>query len=343
MRFSTATSPHVPPVNETGQVMRQVIYALLPAIAAEVWYFGWGILINVTLATLFALSFEALALRLRKRPVLPVLNDYSAVVTALLLGMALPPLAAWWVTATAVFFAIIIAKHLYGGLGYNPFNPAMVGYVVVLISFPRELTAWLPPEMLAETRLGLFDTLAYILGGHLPDGLTLDALTMATPLDSVKTQLGMNQTLHEIHDSPLFGTFGGRGWEWVGNWVALGGLWLVYRRIVPWQVPVGMLGALLFCALPFYLIDPDTYPSPMFHLFSGGAMLGAFFIATDPVSGATTPRGRLLFGIGVGVLVYVIRTWGGYPDGVAFAVLLMNMTAPTLDYYTRPRVYGEDG
>ncbi|HYQ72116.1 MAG TPA: RnfABCDGE type electron transport complex subunit D, partial [Gammaproteobacteria bacterium] len=221
-------------------------------------------------------------------------------------------------------------------LGYNPFNPAMAGYVVLLISFPRELSLW--PD--TGRILDLQQTLQLVFSGTLPDTLSLDAITMATPLDVVKTRLGLSETLTEIQESATFGSFAGVGWEWINLWFLLGGLWLIQQRIIKWQIPAGMLAGLSLTALLFYLLNPDVYASPLFHSFSGAAMLGAFFIATDPVSASTTPRGRLYFGFGIGVLTYVIRTWGGYPDGVAFAVLLMNMAAPTIDYYTRPHVFG---
>ncbi len=281
-------------------------------------------------------------LALRGRPVVATVSDSSAVLTGVLLALALPPLAPAWLPVVGALFAIVVAKQLYGGLGYNPFNPAMVGYVVLLISFPREMTQWSAPNGLDITQLGFTETLAWSLNGVLPAAITLDAITLATPLDSVKTSLGLGQMLSEITATPKFGAFGGHGWEWINVAYLLGGLYLIYRRLIDWRIPVGMLSALFIIALVFHGSDTDAFPAPLFHLFSGAAMLGAFFIATDPVSASTTPRGRLLFGAGIGVIVYVIRTWGGYPDGVAFAVLLMNMAAPTLDHYTKPRVFGQD-
>jgi electron transport complex protein RnfD len=340
MQFRTASPSHIHGPHTVTAVMGQVLVALLPGIAAYVYYFGWGLLINIVIASSSALAAEALVLRWRGRPLRPHLMDGSAVVTAVLLALALPPLSPWWLTAIGATFALVFGKHLYGGLGHNPFNPAMLGYVVLLISFPREMTAWLPPEMLNPHPLGPLQTLSAILTGHLPAGLTLDSLTMATPLDTVRTQLGLEKTLGEIHSSPLFGDFGGKGWEWLGNWFFLGGIWLLVRKVITWQVPTAMLGTLLVVSGVFFLLDPDTHPSPLFHIFGGAAILGAFFIATDPVSGCSTPRGQLVFGAGVGLLTYLIRTWGGYPDGVAFAVLLMNMAAPTIDRYTQPRVFG---
>jgi Na+-translocating ferredoxin:NAD+ oxidoreductase subunit D len=341
MLFRTHSSPHMAPAHDVGRLMRQVLYALVPGTLAMTWYFGWGVLVNVVLAVGLAIAFEALILLMRKRPVFPTLGDYSAVVTGWLFALALPPLTPWWVTLVGIGFAIVVAKHLYGGLGFNPFNPAMVGYVVVLLSFPREMTLWLPPMGLAEHSIGPLDALAAIFLGRLPPGLTWDVITTATPLDLMKTELAMNRTVSEIRAHPLFGDFSGHGWEWIGNWFLLGGIWLLFRRVISWHIPVAVLGSLALTAGMFWILDPDAYASPAFHVFSGAAILGAFFIATDPVSASTTPRGRIVYGIGIGVLIYVIRTWGGYPDAVAFAVVLMNMAAPTIDHYTQPRVFGQ--
>jgi len=342
MQFKTVSSPHLGPSNDVGKMMRQVLYALVPGILAASWYFGWGVLINIALASLFAVGLEALTMKLRSRPIKPALSDYSAVVTAWLLALTLPQLSPWWLVLVGVFFAIVVAKHLYGGLGYNPFNPAMVGYVVLLISFPSYMTAWLTPIPLAEeASLGFIDSLLTIFSGHPPAAENLDAFTMATPLDTIKTGLRLSQTLSEIKGEPLFGSLGGIGWEWINNWFALGGIWLLYKRIIPWQIPLALLLGLGIPAAIFSLSNPDHFATPTFHIFAGGAMLGAFFIATDPVSGATTARGRFIFGVGVGLLTYVIRTWGGYPDGIAFGVLLMNMAAPMISYYTQPRVFGK--
>jgi electron transport complex protein RnfD len=340
MNFRTASSPHGHAVASVSEIMRRVLYALVPGVVAYVFFFGWGIVINITIASAAALASEAAVLSLRQRPLQPSLGDASAVVTAVLLALALPPLAPWWLTTLGAAFAIVFAKHLYGGLGYNPFNPAMVGYVVLLISFPREMTAWLPPTLLSTHPLGFFETLSAIITGDLPPGLTLDAVTMATPLDVMKTQLALDHTVSEVRASPLFGDFAGKGWEWMGNLFFLGGLWLIYQRVITWHIPVAMLGSLFAMALVFALGDPDGHPSAMFHLFSGATILGAFFIATDPVTASTTPRGRLIYGAGIGLLTYIIRTWGGYPDGVAFAVLLMNSAVPLIDHYTQPRVFG---
>jgi len=334
--------PHLRPATSVSRVMGEVLLALVPATVAYVWYFGPGILVNMMVAVTVAVAAEAAVLAARGRPVTSGLGDLSAIVTAVLLAFALPPLTPWWVTATGAAFAIVFAKQLYGGLGYNPFNPAMVGYVVLLISFPAEMTRWLPPGGfgLAAERPDLMGTLGYVFTGELSPPLIWDAIAGATPLDQVKTELGLARTVEEIRAGPLYGDFGARGWEWVNNYVAIGGLWLLYRKVIRWQIPVAMLAAVIVASTAFYLLEPGNYPPPSFHVFSGATMIGAFFIATDPVSAATSERGRLIYGAGIGLLTYVIRTWGGYPDGVAFAVLLMNMAVPAIDRYTVPRAYG---
>lgn len=340
MQLHTPSSPHIHSGSHVGALMRQVLLALLPAIGVYIWCFGWGVLINIVLATLVAVSCEALMLKLRERPIMPFLNDYSAVLTAWLLAIALPPYAPWWLTVIGVAFAMIFAKHIYGGLGYNPFNPAMVGYVLLLISFPKEMTSWGAPLTLIDQAPSFGEALQLILHGH-PSASAADAITMATPLDHLKTELKLDHTVAGImSSSAIYDSIGGTGWQWVNLAIFAGGLWMMYRKIIGWQIPVGILGTLAVISGLFYLIDPQHYASPLFHLLTGATMLGAFFIATDPVSASTTPRGRLYYGIGIGVLIYVIRAWGGYPDGVAFAVLLMNIAAPTLDQHTQPKVFG---
>jgi electron transport complex protein RnfD len=344
MKFKTASSPHSIPMNSVQSVMFQVLLAMIPGVIATIHFFGWGVLINMTLACIVALLCEAVMLKIRKRPLKIYLTDGSALVTAVLLALALPQLAPWWLTTIAVAFAIIVAKHLYGGLGFNPFNPAMVGYVVAIISFPKEMTQWVPPLLEGYVNLDFTQTLQVIFTGVIPDGLGWDTISMATPLDTMKTQLGLELSISEIEShpvyGPMFGAVGGVGWEWINGLYLVGGLWLASRGIIDWRIPAGVIGALFLLSNSFALYDYASFTPPTFHLFSGGIMLGAFFIATDPVSAATTPRGRWLFGLGIGFFIFVIRTWGGYPDGIAFAVLLMNMTAPLLDYYTMPRAYG---
>ena len=338
MRFPLAAPPHLPPSNSVSRIMLNVLAALVPGVLALVWQFGPGVLVQIPLALVTAWIAESGVLMLRKRNIFPVLMDGSAAVTAVLLAVSLPPLVPWWATVFGVSFAIVFGKQLYGGLGYNPFNPAMVGYAVLLISFPRQMTAWLPPLEMASTALSFSDTVSIIFHPH--NALSFDGLTQATPLDLLKTQLGMETHLDEIQSAGVFGGLSGKGWQWVNMGYMVGGLWLLRSGKIDWRIPLSFLSALYLIAMFFFLYDSSLYPSPLFHWFSGASMLGAFFIATDPVTAATTPRGRLIYGALIGLLVYVIRSWGGYPDGLAFAVLLMNFAAPTIDHYTRPRVYG---
>tara|TARA_R110002167_G_scaffold30636_1_gene101195 strand:+ start:6248 stop:7285 length:1038 start_codon:yes stop_codon:yes gene_type:complete len=328
------SSPHAQKPGDAGQVMRQVILAALPGLAALCYYFGWGPLINVLLASSLALLFEAAVIKLRQRPLRFYLGDYSAILTALLLALALPPFTPWWITAIGIFFAIVIAKQLYGGLGQNPFNPAMIAYALLLISFPVEMTRWSAPASLSAAALpGFGDTLAIIFGQlQLPD-----AITMATPLDTFKHKGGL--TAEELwSQSVLLNSL--EPWQGVSLAYLAGGIYLLIRKVYTWHIPGAMLLSLFIISGLFYGADPSNFASPVFHLSVGATFLGAFFIATDPVTAATSNKGKLIFGASIGVLVYLIRTWGNYPDAIAFAILLMNLSAPFLDYYSRPRTFG---
>ncbi|MCX7186415.1 MAG: electron transport complex subunit RsxD [Methylophilales bacterium] len=333
-------SPYIVDAPSVTSIMFKVLLALLPGIAAYVWVYGGGILVTLTLATITAVAAEAALLKLRQRPVKPYLFDMSAVVTAWLLALALPPIAPWWLIVVGTFFAIVIAKQLYGGLGYNPFNPAMVGYAVLLISFPLIMTKWPAPLSLAQAPLSFLDQLHYIFSQALPSDIKVDAITSATPLDYLKTQLMLKHEVASIREAPVFGVMGATGGEVVTGAYLLGGLYLLQQRIITWHLPTAFLAALGLISLGFYISNPLQFADPLFHLMSGASMLCAFFIITDPVSGPTTPRGKLYFAGGIGILTYLIRVYGGYPDGVAFAVLLMNMCVPLIDATTQPRVFG---
>lgn len=340
MAFITASSPHRHSGSTTKKVMLNVVLASVPGLIALTLFFGFGSITNVLFACGFCVGFEALILRLRKRNVQFYLNDFSAVVTAILIGLAIPPFAPWWLIAAGSFFAIVIAKQLYGGLGYNLFNPAMIAYVVLLISFPIEMTQWLNPTGLVGNGVSLTDGLSQaLLNTPLAQ---IDGYTGATPLDLIKQNTSVLIKDFYIQE-PVFaqGKWAGAGWEWVNVAFLAGGVYLLYKKIFTWHAPLGMLGSLFVLSVCFYDGGSSTSAgSPLFHLLSGGTMLGAFFIITDPVSSATSNLGRLVFGICIGVLVYIIRVWGNYPDAVAFAVLLMNFAAPFIDYYTIPRTYG---
>lgn len=343
MAFIRVTSPHARTADTTSNVMQWVMLATLPGFIALSYFFGWGTFINLVIASITAIACEALVLKIRRRPVLFYIKDCSALVTAVLLGLALPPYAPWWLVVIGSATAIILAKQLYGGLGFNPFNPAMVGYVVLLISFPVEMTRWaLPHNLITENNSlpSLLESLSVVFGSA--STIAVDAFTGATPLDLFKSQQGL--LTEQIYAAqPLFSqaSLAGVGWEWVNLGFLLGGAFLLYKKVYTWHAPVSMLVALGVMSLLFYDGgSSQSGGSPLLHLLSGGTMLGAFFIITDPVSSATSNKGRIIFGAGIGILIYVIRIWGNYPDAVAFAVLLMNFAAPFIDYYTLPRTYG---
>jgi Na+-translocating ferredoxin:NAD+ oxidoreductase subunit D len=343
MILARSSSPHGHAPLDTGKIMRLVLLATLPGLLALTWYFGWGSLINVVLASVVALTTEAVIVAIRKRPVLFYLRDNSALVTACLLGLALPPLAPWWLVVIGTFFAIAIAKHLYGGMGFNPFNPAMVGYVVLLISFPVQMTTWITPRELLPGNVslpGLWESLQIVF--PLLGNPAVDGFTGATPLDSFKQYNGL--LVEQIYRlQPLFSEaeLASVGWEWVNLGFLAGGLWLLYMRVFTWHAPVAMLGSLALMSALFYGGGSSTSGGPpLMHLLSGATMLGAFFIVTDPVTSAASNLGKLIYGACIGVLIYIIRVWGNYPDAVAFAVLLMNLAAPLIDNYTLPRTYG---
>ena len=330
------TPPYLTQNISVRRVMLQVLAALLPGIVVYIWLLGPVVLAQIAIATATALVAEYLMLKVMNKPVAPFLGDGSAVVTAWLIALAFPPLAPWWLVVVGTAFAIVIAKHLYGGLGQNPFNPAMIAFAVCIVSFPALMSQWPPVDLKA----GLDAQLALIFG-HSP---RIDAMSGATPLDALKTALklgeGQATVAGVLADSGVFGRIAGKGWEWVSVAYLLGGLWLWQRRIIGWHVPASFLTGIALLAAALWLFDPTQFANPLFHLFSGGTMLGAFFIVTDPVSGCTTPRGKLIFGFAAGLLAYLIRVFGGYPDGVAFAVLLLNICAPLIDMYTQPPIFG---
>ncbi len=334
MALMRVTSPHAHGQLKTRWVMQQVMLATLPGLAVLTYFFGFGTLVNIAFGMLLAITFEALALSLRRRPLGFYLGDCSALVTALLLGIALPPYSPWWLIAVGIASAILLAKHLYGGMGYNPFNPAMIGYVVLLISFPVQMTTWAAPRGAGEVP-GLLEALQACF---LP--AAFDGATMATPLDVLKQNSSL--LVEDLWvQNPQFGRWGGLGWEWANLGFLAGGLWLLYQRVFTWHAPVAMLASLTLMAALFY--DGGSSASggsPLFHLLSGATMFGAFFIVTDPVTSAVSVRGRLIYGALIGLLVYLIRVFGNYPDAVAFAVLIMNLAAPFIDQYTQPRTYG---
>jgi Na+-translocating ferredoxin:NAD+ oxidoreductase subunit D len=327
------------------RTMLLVIVALLPATLFGLYQFGWPAIFLFTVTVLTAIAAESISLRLMGKPQKPFLMDGSALLTGWLLAMTLPPWAPWWIGVVGALLAIIIGKQVFGGIGQNLFNPAMVARVALLISFPLQMTLYSSPQPLFAAQSPDFvQGLAITFG----DSTWIDAVAGATPLGHVKTELTqgitVEQALGETHSTweLLFGTATGSLGEISALLLLAGGLLLLYTRVISWHIPVSMLGTLALLATVFHLIDPDLYAGPLFHLLAGSAILGAFFIATDLVTSPVSVRGQLLFGAGCGALVFLIRTFAAYPEGVAFAVLLMNAFTPLIDHYLKPRIYGRD-
>lgn len=314
--------------------MQRVLLACLPGALALFWLYGWGVLLQLLLAASSFCLCEALNRRARHHPPpartrslfsQPALAEGSALVSAVLLALALPAYAPWWLTVSAAAFASLFGKALFGGFGQNPLNPAMLGYAFALIAFPVQMTQWPAPRNSIEWYPALQQVFGFGSG-------MIDGWSQATALDSLKHNDRL--TMDELFlQHSAFGAFGGRGTEWVNLAFLGGGIYLLQQRVIRWQAPLAMLGALaLLSLLCWNGSGSDSNGSPLFHLFNGATMLGAFFIITEPVSGPGSDRARAYFGLGVGALVYAIRTWGGYPDGLAFAVLLMNLCVTRLEH-----------
>ncbi|HSV29926.1 MAG TPA: RnfABCDGE type electron transport complex subunit D [Candidatus Omnitrophota bacterium] len=337
------SGPYAHAATSVQRTMTLVLAALAPATLFNVWLFGWPAL-NLFLVTLAAaLATEALCLRLANRPLNPTLWDGSAVLTGWLLAMSLPPWAPWWIGAVGGFVAIALGKHVFGGIGQNLFNPAMVARVALLISFPVPMTAFTAPAPIGSAdAIGFAQGLAITFGGTpIPD-----AVSAASALGLVKTELSRGVPVSEsmAHAPQMIdlalgmvpGSFG----ETSALLILLGGLFLIAKRIITWHIPVAMMATVFGLGWLFHAIDPARYADGIFHLLSGATLLGAFFIATDYVTSPVSKQGQLVFGIGIGLLTWVIRTYAGYPEGVAFAVLLMNSLSPLIDRGFRPRVFG---
>ncbi len=297
-------------------LMRKVCYALLPATAVLVWQFGLGVVVNLIIAATIAIVGEALLLRLRHSAVRPFVCDNSALLTAWLIALAVPPCVPWWTIAIASGGAIIIGKQLYGGLGNNIFNPAMVGYAIVIVAFPLFIANWqnIDPAM----RFDWPATLRCIVGERHPD-----VISGATPLSAARFQLAITADTTKSQ------------WLFPNLAFLLGGIWLLQQRIIQWYLPVGFLFALGAGSMLLHLVDTD-YPTPIFHWLNGATMIGAFFIITDPVTAPKAKSAMIIFGAGVGFLLLIFRSYGNAIDGLAFAVLIMNMLTPLLNRYSKP-------
>ncbi|MFP3014290.1 MAG: electron transport complex subunit RsxD [Arsenophonus sp.] len=324
------------------KLMFFVIVASIPGIFYQIFFFSIGTIYQILLAIITAFISEAIALYLRKLPIIVHLKDNSALLTALLLAISIPPLSPWWIIVLGTTFAILIAKHAYGGLGQNLFNPAMVGYVVLLISFPIQMTSWLNTIDLEYIQNNLLTSLKIILSDSTYTGFTtnqlmlnFDYVTYKIPLNTFETSLSAHLINNILQQPILKYSLTSISWKCVNIIYLFCGTIMLYYRIISWQIPFAFLGMLIFCSLLSWLIVPLEYDPPIIHLLSGTTMLGAFFIATDPVTAATTPIGRLIYGAIIGLLIWIIRVYGGYPDSVAFSVLLANIAVPLIDYYTK--------
>lgn len=340
MSIKPVSGPHVIAVRSVDSIMRKVIVALLPATAWGIFIFGWPALYLCAVTVFAALLFETFCLKLKGVAAAPYLRDGSAILTGLLVAMTLPPWAPWWIGAVGAAIAIILGKQVYGGLGQNLFNPAMLARVALLISFPIEMTTWVnvKPILLGP---GILESLSITFSGL----SEIDSVTGATTLGAVKTGFSLHQTLPGLLDD-YSGFLAFIGWERgsLGETstllILLGGLWLMREGVIQWQIPLSLLLSIALLSSLFHLIDSQHYLGPWVHLNSGAVMLVAFFIATDYVTSPNTPLGQVIFGAGCGALIFVIRSWGGYPEGTGFAVLLMNAVTPLIDHYIRPRIYG---
>lgn len=339
------SNPHAGANTSVSKVMRQVIFALLPASLFGIYCYGLPALILFVITILSALAFESLCISMAGKAVKPTLFDSSAFLTGCLVAMTLPPWAPWWIAVVGAFLAIVLGKQVYGGLGQNLFNPAMLARVGLLIAFPVEMTTWANVNPLfTETTPDLAESFSIIFSGI----ENIDSMTGASVLGHVKTELSLNHLLPQSLEGQYETTNAWLGFqrgslgEGSALLLLLGGLWLLYRKVITWHIPVSLLGSVCLLSGVFHLIDETHYLSPMVHLTSGALMCAAFFIATDYVTSPNTPLGQIVFGTGCGLLIFIIRTWGGYPEGAGFAVLLMNSVSPLIDHYIRPRIYGRD-
>ena len=327
--------PHLHDHSSVRGMMTQVGLAMIPGVIFYWWFFGTGILVQCLLAVIFALALEWFIQRFVKKCI-TVYIDGSVVVTALLFAVAITPFTAWWINLAGIAFAVVVAKHVYGGLGYNLFNPAMAGYVFVLLCFPAQLNTWPSAEGAGDMVPALADYLGMIF-----NNTSIDAYSGASPLNHMKSQLNSMAMIPEITQDPLYGSFAGYGWEFINIGFLCGGIWLLVSRIINWHIPVAFLAGLTCMSMLFYMLDSNVAVSPLVNLFTGGTMLCAFFIATDPVTAPSSNLGRLVYGFSIGILAFVIRKWGAYPDGLAFAVLIANAFAPLINIYFNPEVLGE--
>lgn len=348
-KLTVSGSPHIHGPESVSKIMWGVVIALLPALAVSIYYFGLPALRTILVSTAACVAFEWLIQRfMLKKPA--TVKDGSAVITGLLLAFNLPATLPWWMTVLGAMAAIGLAKMAYGGLGNNPFNPALVGRVFLLISFPVAMTTWPQPQPMFGSSPAEQPavTLSAETGAMASTDLrAADALTGPTPLGVIKEGLQQGLTIDESLKKldltswkMLTGQHGGSLGEISVLAILLGGLFLLWRRIITWHIPVAFLGSAFVFAAILHAADPQAFLPPGFSILSGGIMLGAFFMATDMVTSPMTPWGKIVFGLGCGVLTILIRNFGAYPEGVSFAILIMNAFVPLINRGFKPKRYG---
>lgn len=323
-----SSSPHVKGSWTIEKMMYSVVLAMVPAMLVSFWMFGWGALRVMLVSVLACMAFEYLIQRfIIKGPV--TITDGSAILTGILLGFNVPTSIPTWMLLAGALVAIGIGKMSFGGLGKNPFNPALVGRVFMLISFPAAMTTWPKPIVSRSRKYFSFAGL---------DQKAIDTVTGPTPLGILQEE-GVQKA--PDYGALMLGQMGGSMGEVSAIALILGGIYLIARQIITWHIPVSyLLSSFVFAGI-LWLVDPSQYADPFFHIVTGGLMLGVFYMATDYVSSPMTPKGQIIFGVGAGVLTILIRVFASYPEGVSFAILIMNAFVPLLNQYTKPKRFGE--
>ena len=326
--LNISTSPHISKGISTDVIMQNVVWSLIPVALFSVYSFGLNALIVIITAVLSCLITEHVLCRLSKKE--STISDWSAVITGMLLGLTLPPIFPIWMTFVGGVIAIALGKFVFGGLGYNLFNPALVGRAVLQAAFPVAITTWYPSFL--ENRFSAISesVLTFLFMTPMVDGVT-----GATPLSAFK----FDHVTANATDLAL-GLISGSTGETCSVIILIGGIYLVARNMMNWRIPVSILGSVFIFSGILFMIDSQTYPSPIFMLFSGGLVLGAVFMASDMVGSPITPTGVVIYGAFIGILVVVIRIWGGLPEGVMYAILLGNALSPQIDKLIKSRVYG---
>lgn len=327
------------------KIMILVILSCIPGILTEIYFFGYGVLIQILLFVIISLFFEMIILKIRSKKIKNVLFDYSSVLTAVLLGLSVPCILPWWMIIFASFFSIIISKHLYGGLGQNIFNPAMIGYAILLISFPLYMTSWHEKKIPSSFYEDIKKSINLILYKNSVYDVSLkdhpDNFTSATPLSDFKTNSHLNY--NEYLDKKIFlekQKCISVAWQYINISFLLGGFFLLYKKIICWRIPFSFLFSLVFFSSLGFFCSKNFFLSPLCNLFSGGTMICAFFIATDPVTTSSTKVGKIIFGTIIGFFVWILRSYSDYPDGIAFSVLFANIIVPLMDNYIKTSGYG---